>query len=413
MSQLSLFSDLLMCYEQGPANNDAVYQQLAKKQNVVLSKQIGPAGKQEAINIYKRKVRWAQQDLKHAGLIEKLGKRQWRLTQEGRQTLTQTMVDKYLVAGSTALGVFVWCNSDLSALGQLDKPVHLCFTSPPYPGIERSYGTYNNEGQYIDFMIRVVSHVRKHMVPGANLALNITNDSVIKQCFGERSRYLEKLILRLGEELDLHLMDRLVWEAPDKGTKGYQVTHARTHLASRYEPILWFCTDPARCLADNRRVLKPYSESMQRILQDGGVKHERQRTDYHPNTRVGGFAVDNGGAIPGNVLRFNVKCKQNMAILKTARELGLPTHGALLPYDLADFIVRWLCPEGGRVVDPFSGYGNAAYAAENNGRQWWCCEWHWEYLKPAMLRMQNKEGYWLNPLFDALTDQDLRVSLAS
>lgn len=413
MSQLSLLDDVLQCYANGPVENATLYDAVAKKHRVDLNQQVKPAGKQEAVNVYKRKLRWLQQDLKQAGLIENLGKGHWRLTREGRHTLTQTIADKYLVAGSTSLGIFVWCNSELSQLGALNEPVHLCFTSPPYPGIERSYGNYHDEDRYIDFMIRVVAAVRKHMVPGANLALNITNDSVIKKAFGERSMYLEKLTLRLCSELDLYLMDRLVWEAPDKGTKGYHVTHARTHLASRYEPILWFCTDPKHCLADNRRVLKPYSKSMEYILKQGGVQHDRKPTDYQPNSRKGGFSVDHGGAIPGNVLRFNVKCQENMKILAQARQMGLPPHGALFPYALAEFVVKWLCPEDGRVVEPFAGYGNVPLAAENTGRKWWACEWHWEYLKPAIARMSDRQGFWLNPLFDQLSDQTLRYTLSS
>lgn len=412
-NQLNLFNDVLQCYQQGQVDNQTLYQSVAEKHRIDLASTKTPIGKDGVKHsVFARRLRWIQQDLRKKGLIERIDRGQWRLTSEGKNQLTQTVADKHLIAGSTDLGILIWCNSELSLSGILHEDVHLCLTSTPYLGIERSYGTHFSENDFLDFIIRVLTPIRKKMVPGANLALNLTNDSILRKRFGERSRYLEKLVLRLSDELELHLMDRLVWHAPDKPPKGYQVTHKRTHLTSRYEPILWFCNEPEHCLADNKRILVPYSKSMQEIIDKGGSQYDRISTDYHPNSRKGGFSVDHGGAIQGNVITIPTYCSQNRKVLKYARNHQLPTHGALFPVALAELLIKWLCPEGGTVIDPFGGYATVGAAAENTNRFWWISEWHWEYLKPALSRFSQRPGYWVNPLFDALSDPLVRKEYA-
>jgi DNA modification methylase len=355
-------------------------------------------------NLFKRSVRWAQQSLKQSGMISKIKRGQWSLTNEGRHVLTKINVDKYMIAASTDLGVVIWGNSTHVFDKVINEDIHLCFTSPPYFNIERSYGTYRNEQEYIDFIISVLGPIRRKMAPGANLALNMTNDSMLKKQFGERSLYLEKTILALSSELDFHLMDRLMWHAPDKAPKSYPVTHLRTHLTAKYEPILWFCTDPSLCLADNKRVLNPYSGQMQRMLDNGGDLRTKTNPDYAPNSRTGGFSKDNGGSIAGNIITIPTYCGFNRDVLKHAKELGLPTHGALFPVALASFIVKWLCPPGGLSVDPFGGYGTLGFAAETNNRFWAVCESSWEYIKPSLIRFATKDGYYVNPLFERVHD---------
>lgn len=408
-----LFGPVLDAYDAngGTAVNRDVYAHVAKTLGITESDYIARIGQQQATrNTYHRNIRFAQQTLRDEGLITRLARGQWSLTQEGKQTLTQAEAGRHMVAFSSELGVALWGN----ALHVFDKviteDIHLCLTSPPYLGITRSYGTHHDEQAYIDFLLAILTPIRARMVPGANLALNLSNDSVLRQQFGARSMYLEKLTLALAEKLDLSLMDRIPWVAPDKCPKGYQVTHRRTHLTSRYEPVLWFCCDPDRCLADNRRVLTPYGEYMQRMVDNGGERHARGDSDYQANTRPGGFGKDNGGSIPSNVLTFPTRCESNRLVKAAARAQGLPVHGALYPVALAEHLIRWLCPEEGLVVDPFGGYATTGWAAEQCRRRWATCELHWEYLRPALSRFIHRPGYCVNPLFTDLDEPALRLT---
>lgn len=409
-----LLDTTLDAYDHGLHSNADVYRHVASKMGINMEDCIEEIGRDKTKrNTFTRRVRWAMQTLKMNGLVEKIGYGQWRMTKEGKQTLTRIHTEKYMIAASTDLGVVIWGNS----LNVFDKviteDVHLGIMSPPYLGIVRSYGQYHSEDQYNDFLLKIIEPIRKRMVPGANLVLNVTNDSVVKAAFGERSLYLEKLILRLSSELDLSLMDRLPWHAPDKAPKSHQVTKARTHLVSKYEPCLWFCYQPEHCLADNRRVLVPYTDSMKKLIAKGGESRAYAHADYDANARAGSFSRDNGGSIPGNILRFPTHCNMNRLVQRHARALGLPVHGALFPFALASFLINWLCPEGGTVVDPCGGYSTSGLAAELNNRHWITCELHWEYIKPALLRFVQRPGYMVNPLFEQLGDPLIRQRFAA
>jgi site-specific DNA-methyltransferase (cytosine-N4-specific) len=414
--QIPLFeSSILDAYIQEDVTHNAkLYKAMSEKLNIDDSEHIKPVGKSGLErNTFHRKIRWGQQNLKFAGLIENLGRGQWRVTKKGKTVLTETLTQKHLVAFSTDLGMAIWGNSANTFSNVIDEDIHLCVTSPPYLDIQRSYGTHSDLDAYINFIISILEPIRARMVPGANLALNVTNDTVLKKRFGERSMYLEEMTLAIAKRLDFHLMDRLMWHAPDKSPKGYQVTHKRTHLTSRYEPILWFCTAPEHCLADNRRVLSEYSEYMTRLIANGGESHNRLASDYTANSRKGGFSNDNGGCIPSNVLSFPTFCNQNRDTLKYARRLGLNTHGALYPQSLASFLIRWLAPNGGMVVDPFGGYSTTGAAAQEVGYRWITSELHWEYVRPALSRFTQCDGFVVNPLLTALDDEKMRIQLAS
>lgn len=69
-----------------------------------------------------------------------------------------------------------------------------------------------------------------------------------------------------------------------------------------------------------------------------------------------------------------------------AKVQGLPVHGAPMPLDLADFLVRYLSAEGELVVDPFGGWGTTGIAAEQTGRRWMSTEKHVEYIHGTVIR---------------------------
>lgn len=423
MEQQALFSALLNTYQDGPKSNQVMYDEMSRTLGHDDTKSIFPVGEAKAPrNTAHRRYRWAQQTLKSQGLIQRLGRGRWGLTQEGRYTLTKTIANNHMVAASTRLGIAIWGDAQAVFRDVITDTIHLCLTSIPYFGINRSYKNSDIrqknadieklKQEHIDFLLRIFEPICHRLAPGGSLAINLSNDTVIPGFAGERSDFLEDFTYALRKQLGLKLMDRLVWHAPDKPPRGYHVTHKRTHLTPKYEPVLWLTNDPSRLLADNRRALVPYTEVMKKLIAKGGESSDRRAADY-VTTRKGSFGRDNGGSIPGNVLNVPLFCQRNRNTEKVARELGLPTHGALFPFGLPDKLIPWLCPEDGVVVDPFGGYLGTAEAAERHGRHWYTTELHWEYLKPALTNFRHFDGYCVNPQFDALSNQEKRFALAS
>ena len=64
-----------------------------------------------------------------------------------------------------------------------------------------------------------------------------------------------------------------------------------------------------------------------------------------------------------------------------------PNHGAEKPVGLLRQLVRWSCPPGGVVLDPFAGSGSAGVAAIEEGRRYLGCEVDPVYAETAAKRM--------------------------
>lgn len=413
--QQTLFDLVLGAYGDGETSNENMYKHVTARTGDRLSDHVEPVGEsQTPTNVLTRKLRWAQQSLKREGLIENIGHGCWRLTNQGKYRLTAITMDKYMVAAHTDLGCIVWGNSANVFDKVITEDVHLVLTSPPYLNVERSYGTTKDENTYIDFILAVLTPLRRRMVKGANLALNVTQDAFLNGTHGARSLYLEKLTLRLAEELDLYLMDRLVWHANNKAPGPCEyVAKRRTHLNAKYEPVLHFCTSPEHCLADNRRVLQPYSKSMKKLIAQGGEQTARHGGDSKHQVKVGSYGKDNGGSIAGNVISIGTTCPDKRNVIKQLKAQGLPAHSATFPLKLVRFLLQYLCPPGGHVVDPFGGLSSTGCEAQKLGLNWTTCELHWEYIKASLCRFEHAQGYFVNPLFSALDDPMVRYKFAA
>lgn len=405
---------VLSAYRQGPKSNAEMYETVNHALNIAFNEN-KPVGQTKTIrNIDHRKYRWAQQTLKTQGLIEKCTRGTWQTTKDGKFALTKTLMDHHMIAANTELGVIIWGDARKVFKDVITDHIHLCLTSIPYFSVDRSYGTKSIRGdlerfeeekqKHIEFLLSVFEPICNKMVPGANLAINIPSNTVFPRGHGERSDFVEDFTTAVRKKLGMCLMDRLIWLSEDKQPRGYYTTHARTHLANKYEFVLWFTNEPEKCLANNRRVLVPYKEQMRELIDRGGSKNSRKDADYN-TTRAGSFSRDNGGSIPGNVLSFPTNCSRNRITLEHARSMNLSPHGAVYPYKLADFLVRWLCPPNGVTVDPFGGTLNTAEAAERAGLFWYTTELHWEYIRPSLIHFQSFDGYWANPLFKNLDHQ--------
>jgi len=102
--------------------------------------------------------------------------------------------------------------------------------------------------------------------------------------------------------------------------------------------------------------------------------------------RPGAYAASTPGAIPRNVLSIRHNCADQQALRAHARQAGLPDHGAVMPLELARFLVEWLSRPGDLVVDPMGGTLTTAKAAELAGRRWLASEKHLEYLLAGAYR---------------------------
>lgn len=380
-----------------PVANEDVY---ASVQAIVGgAPDIKPVGKSKTQrNLLHRKIRWAQQNLKLDGSIRSIKRGQWQIAGKKGIELHSIEAANHMVAMSTSLGVAIWAKSNTIFNSDIfEDEIHAIITSPPYPlKIQRAYGEHMSTEKYIEFILESFEPLVAKLAKGGNIAINLSQD-IFEDKSPARSDYLERLVIRMKDELGLHLMDRIPWTCTNKPPGPYQwASKTRYQLHNGYEPIYWFTNDPFACISNNQRVLEPHSEQHLKFVRSGGTKKRSVNGDGAYVKKVGSYSKETAGKIPQNVFNFPNNCNDGRIVSAYAKTLGLPAHSAKMPLPLAEKLVNFLSREGDIVVDPFAGSFTTAKAAEINGRRWICTEIMWEYIRTSFARFDDKV---INPKF--------------
>jgi site-specific DNA-methyltransferase (cytosine-N4-specific) len=404
ISQLDLFDHVLNAFAQAGdtgIHNDRLYKIVGNRAQLddtaINNRELIGRSKQPH-SLIKRKIRWHQQSLKHLGLIRRVDgvRGLWELTEEGKVKLKKAKPNVALIAYSTDLGVAIWGTAE-RVFNQLDVPISLCLTSPPYPLAKaRAYGN-PSEQEYVDFICKSLEPIVKNLVPGGSIALNISQDIFMKGICA-RSLYPERLVLALCDRLSLYKMDCVIWHNPSKPPGPVQYASIeRVHLNVAYEMVYIFTNNPKLYKADNRRVLEPHSEKHTKLMLGGGEKRVSINSDGAYVIKQGSYSNFTEGKIPRNVLVRGHACADQRQYKRHAREMGLPPHGAPFPRSVAEFFIKFLTEIEDVVVDLFSGSNTTGREAEEQGRFWIATECMLEYALGSSTRFTDCKGYWRNP----------------
>lgn len=398
--QLDLFSEVLHAYSAeraGRIDNAALYEQVASRAGIPqeeFHRRVPVGAAKQPHSLLARQVRWHQQTLKHAGILERVegARGVWQLSQPAGEDLNKVNPGVSVIAYSTELGVAILGSCD-TVFAAVDSPITLCLTSPPYPLAKaRSYGN-PSEAEYVDWICRMLEPIVKNLVRGGSICLNISNDIFVPGS-PARSLYRERLVLALHDRLGLHKMDELVWHNPSKPPGPVRwASMERVQLNVAWEPIYWLTNDPRAVRSSNRRVLQEHSERHLRLIRQGGEQRTKINSDGAYRVHPGRFGNQTEGKIPRNVLSFGHACVDQRQYKELARFAGLPAHGAPMPLSLASFLVEFLTEPEDLVVDPFGGSFTTGKAAERLGRRWLSTECMVEYILGSAYRFRGCRGF--------------------
>lgn len=396
MSQLDLFTEVVSIYNSAerPFSNDEVYRRLIKRLSLPSDtlKQKSIIGK-SSYNEFKRKVRWFQQTLKQAGVLERVaGERATWCLAKKKKALDKILPNLSVIGFSTNLGVAIIGYSE-SVFARFDEPIHLILTSPPYPLAKaRKYGNVS-EPMYVDWICKTIEPVVKNLVDGGVLTLNISNDIFMHKS-AARSLYRERLIIALNDRLGLQKMDEIPWINLSKPPGPYQyASKRRVQLNTGWEPIYYFSNNPKKVITDNRRVLVPHSEQHKKLIESGGEKKKSIKSDGAYRLKVGSYKNKTEGSIPKNVIFAGSSCAENRKYKKEAELLGLQSHGAMMPAKVPDFLIQLFTNENDLVVDPFGGSIRTGRSAEKLNRRWVCVDPVIDYVMGGATRFVGCEGF--------------------
>jgi site-specific DNA-methyltransferase (cytosine-N4-specific) len=261
--------------------------------------------------------------------------------------------------------------------------VALVLTSPPFAlRRQKAYGNVA-AGEWVDWFWPFAEQVQRILKPDGSFVLEL--GGAWNPGLGTRSLYQYQLILRLAGGLGgarlFHLAQEFYWYNPSKlPTPAQWVTIHRTRVKDAVN-MVWWLSKTERPQADNRRVLRPYSRSMRRLLRDGyKVALRPSQHEISPY-----FQRDNGGAIPPNMLSIP-NCTSNDDYFRHCRAAGLPIHPARFPAGVPEFFVRFLTQPGELVLDPFAGSNVTGRVAEDLERRWLSIETNADYVAGSRLR---------------------------
>ena len=121
-----------------------------------------------------------------------------------------------------------------------------------------------------------------------------------------------------------------------------------------------------------------------------GVHHEAQRAKhYGPDAGVRRGGANRGehfGSIGGRTYEDN-GTRIIRSVIPVAHMHGRAIHPTEKPLGILDPLIRYACPPGGLVIDPFAGSGSTLDAARQSGRRAIGIEANEEYAERAARRL--------------------------
>lgn len=264
-----------------------------------------------------------------------------------------------------------------------DNSVNLILTSPPFALTrQKEYGN-KQEQDYIDWFMEFSKEFYRLLTPDGSLVIDL--GGAYLPGYPTRSIYQYELLVRLCREQNFFLAQEFFHYNPARlPTPAEWVTVRRIRVKDSVN-VVWWLSKTENPKSDNKKVLKPYSDSMKALLKNG-YKAQLRPSGHDISDK---FNNDNGGAIPPNLLEL-ANTESNSHYMKRCKELGIKPHPARFPKDFADFFIKFVTNEDDLVLDPFAGSNTTGFAAEQLCRKWIAIEINEPYLNGSKIRFDEK-----------------------
>jgi DNA modification methylase len=253
-------------------------------------------------------------------------------------------------------------------------------TDPPYPCIKRSYG-YWTEAEWFALMNPVVEECRRVLKPSGSAVFILQPNS---EKVGRMRTWLWEFMAKWGREWGM-VQDAWWWNPTRCPTVHSQREHGL--MRPSVKACIWF-GDPD-CWRDQESVLWSQSDGNAAVSRSDRLLRRNPSGNSMRKGRCAAVADVRGGVTPFNLLPISTHDSRTNA--------GAHGHGAGTPLALCRWWTRYICPPGGRVLDPFVGSGTTLLAAMKEGREGVGIEKDATYCSIARRRIAEAEAE--TPLF--------------
>lgn len=308
----------------------------------------------------------------------------------------------------TKLGSYLLGESEKTIKDELLKKykhkVQLILTSPPFPlNNKKKYGNFQGE-EYKKWLSNLAPLFAQLLTKNGSIVIELGNAWEPKKPV-QSLLPLESLLAFVNNpKAGLRLCQEFTCYNPSRLPSPAQwVTINRIRTIDSYTHVWWMANSDYP-KADNRKVLRPYSQSMQRLLKRQGYNSGKRPSEHIISEKS--FLVDHKGSIMHNVIELEqidqsrdlrmptnmfsfANTNSNDYFLNACREEEIPPHPARMPTSLASFFVEFLTDPGDIVLDPFGGTNTTGYCAEKLKRKWISIEADEKYGEQAIIRFKD------------------------
>ena len=263
--------------------------------------------------------------------------------------------------------------------------VQLIMTSPPFPlNNKKQYGNKVGD-EYLAWISSLAPLFAELLTENGSIVIELGN--AWEKGRPVQSLFTLKSLLSFVEnpEANLRLCQEFICYNPARLPSPAQwVTINRIRTIDSFTHV-WWMSNSDYPKADNTKVLRPYSKSMQALLKRGEYNSGKRPSEHVISEKS--FLIDHEGSIVHNVLEMEkmddkreLRIPQNsLSIANTksndyftlkCKENNVVPHPARMPMELASFFIEFLTDEGDVVLDPFGGSNTTGFCAERLKRKW-------------------------------------------
>lgn len=283
-----------------------------------------------------------------------------------------------------------YCGDALNLMSLLpDNSVNLILTSPPFAlTSKKEYGNQSAE-RYVNWFMQFAVEFQRIMTPDGSLVIDL--GGAYLPGAPVRSIYQYELVVRLCRDLGFYLAQEFFHYNPARLPAPAEWVNVRRIRVKDSVNVVWWLSKSKFPKADNRNVLKPYTQAMETLLERG--YRAKKRPSGHDITDK--FSRRHEGAIPPNLLEIGNN-DSNSAYMRRCAAAGVKPHPARFPTKFPEFFIKFLTDEQDWVLDPFAGSNTTGYVAEYLNRRWIAFEINRAYVETSRFRFDENVTF---PLF--------------
>lgn len=316
--------------------------------------------------------------------------------------------------------------------------INLVVTSPPFAlQKKKEYGNKDPD-DYNEWFMDFAEKVERVLTEDGSFVVDIGGGW--QKGKPVRSLYHFELLTQLaGDDGPFNLAQDFYWYNPAKlPTPAQWVTIERIRVKDAVNHV-WWLSKSERPNADNTKILKEYSDSQKKLMEEG--YRDKKRPSGHDISDKFDDPKEDGAIRPNlwnevtdsqyppdilellnqsnvppkllsvaereglveelaevvlsdyfedNVLEF-ANTASNTHYLKACKELDIDPHPARFPRDLPSLFIQFLTEPDDYVLDIFAGSNMTGRVAEDMDRQWLAFEFQERYLETSKLRFMPME----------------------